>query len=304
MNASQKNPGLPQLGKVGVWSMELRLGPEDEAREMAAELEELGFGAIWIPGLSGQGVVPRAGSLLDATEDVTVAIGVLGMWSHEPEQLSADHHRLRTEHGGRLLTGIGVSNSESARSAGRRYPGAVTATREYLDRLDQATPPLPREQRLLAALGPKMTRLGSERAAGVHPFLVTPEHIAARREEIGAGSVIAPHQAVVLECDPGRARAAARKGVGMFISFPSYQANLRRLGFGDEDLVPGGSDRLIDAVVAWGDIDVIAERVGAHIDAGADHVAIHVLAADGGLTTRASWREIAGLNSTVVTQAS
>jgi probable F420-dependent oxidoreductase len=139
-----------------------------------------------------------------------------------------------------------------------------------------------------------MAALGARRAAGLHPFLVTPDYSARVRARIGAGPVIAPHQAVVLDTDPARARAAARDGIGMVIGFPAYQNNLRRLGFTDDDLVPGGSDRLIDAVVAWGTVDDIRRRVQAHLDAGADHVALHVLGGRGDLPLP-QWRQLAEL---------
>jgi probable F420-dependent oxidoreductase len=170
--------------------------------------------------------------------------------------------------------------------------------RDYLDQLDAAAITIPKQQRLLAALGPKMTQLAADRAAGVHPFLVTPDHVAARRQLMGAGPLIAPHQAVVLERDPDLAREAARNGIGMFIGFPSYRANLQSLGFGEPDLVPGGSDRLIDAVVAWGGVDAVADRVRAHLDAGADHVALHVLPARRGLSVADAWHQLAQLNQT------
>jgi probable F420-dependent oxidoreductase len=143
-----------------------------------------------------------------------------------------------------------------------------------------------------------MADLAATRTAGWHPFLVTPEYSAGQRARVGAAPVIAPHQAVVLDRDPARARAAARAGIGMFLGFPAYQANLRRLGFTDDDLVPGGSDRLIDAVTAWGDLDDVARRIREHLDAGADHVALHVLTSDpddrAGMP-REQWRELAAL---------
>ena len=167
----------------------------------------------------------------------------------------------------------------------------------FLDALDAADRPIPADRRLLGALGPKMVNLATARTSGWHPFLVTPEYSAAHRARVGDAPLIAAHLAVVLDTDPERARAAARAGVGMFIDLPAYGSNLARLGFGPTDLVPGGSDRLIDAVVAWGDLDAIAQRVQAHLDAGADHVALHVLRPNpgGAALPRREWRELAAL---------
>jgi probable F420-dependent oxidoreductase len=275
--------------------MELRMGMADEIAAAAAELDGLGYPALWIPGLSGQGAMQRVDELLGATKRATIATGVLGLWSQSPEQLAADHHRLKEEHGKRLLTGIGVSNAAAAQNAGATYPGAVTAMNDYLDRIDATSDPIPKGERILAALGPKMTELAARRASGFHPFLVSPEYVAHSREVGGHAMVIAPHQAVVLDSRAAAARDAARAGVGPALDLPSYQRNLRRMGYGDDDLRSGGSDRLIDAVVAWGDLDAIAQRIREHFDAGADHVALQVLTVPDGLTLRTAWRELAAL---------
>jgi probable F420-dependent oxidoreductase len=283
------------LGRLGIWSIELRTGAEDETRETAAQLEALGWPALWIPGLSGTDGLVAAERLLAATTRTTVATGVLGQWNHTPAELTATHHDLQQRYGARLLTGIGVSNADSARKAGQDFPGPVSAMAAYLDQLDQQTEPIARDERILGAMGPRMSRLAADRSRGLHPFLVSPEYTHSTRAALGPSPLIAPHQAVVLETDPARARAAARDGIGMFIGFPSYQANLRRLGFTDADLVPGGSDRLIDSVVAWGDLDAVAARLGEHHAAGADHVALHVLTSEGGPSLDQSWRELASL---------
>jgi probable F420-dependent oxidoreductase len=166
---------------------------------------------------------------------------------------------------------------------------------EYLDRIDAAADPIPTGERILAALGPKMTQLAARRASGSHPFLVSPQYVAHSREVGGHAMLIAPHQAVVLDSRATEVRDAARAGVGPALDLPSYQRNLRRMGFGDDDLVRGGSDRLFDAVVAWGDVDAIAQRIREHFDAGADHVALQVLTVPDGLTLRTAWRELASL---------
>jgi probable F420-dependent oxidoreductase len=286
---------MSDLGRIGIWSMELRTGSAEAVGDAAAELDDLGYLALWIPGLDGPGTIAQVEVLLGATRRATIATGVLGLWSQPPGQLAADHHRLTAAHGPRLLTGIGVSNADSARSKGQTYPGAVTAMTDYLDRIDAATDPIPQSERVLAALGPKMTKLAAERASGSHPFLVTPQYVANSRELGGRDMLLAPHQIVVLDDSPSEARQTARGMVGAALGLPSYQANVRRMGFGDDDLASAGSDRLIDAVVVWGDLDAIAERIREHFDAGADHVALQVLAVPGGLTTAEVWRELASL---------
>jgi probable F420-dependent oxidoreductase len=283
------------LGPLGIWSPELRTGERAEVRAAAAELEALGWSALWFPGFSGPEALEVAENLLDATTRATIASGVFSIWSQSAEQLAATHHRLVEAHGHRLLTGLGSSNAASAERAGRTFPGALTAMDQYLDELDALADPLPPSERLVAALGPRMTELGARRSRGVHPFLVTPQHSREARSAVAPDALIAPHLAVVLEQDAGRARAAARDGIGMYIGFPSYQANLRRAGFGDADLVTGGSDRLIDELVAWGDLDAIAARVAEHHAAGADHVALHVLLSAGGPDVHTVWRELAAL---------
>jgi probable F420-dependent oxidoreductase len=171
----------------------------------------------------------------------------------------------------------------------------VTAMNDYLDRLDTTADPIPTGQRILAALGPKMTELAARRARGSHPFLVNPEYVAHSREVAGRAMLIAPHQAVVFDSRAAQARDAARAGVGPALDLASYQRNLRRMGFGDDDLVRGGSDRLIDSVVAWGDLDAIAQRIREHFEAGADHVALQVLTVPDGLPLPTAWRELAAL---------
>ena len=290
------------LGTVGVWSMELRGASRPEVREAAAELDELGFPALWFPGLDGNGVLDDVDSLLTSAPRATVALGVMAMWGQDPATVGARLAALDATHGPRALIGLGVSNAHSAASHGQDFGSPTGSMAGYLDQLDAAASPVPAPRRFLGALGPKMADLAVARTAGWHPFMVTPEYSAVHRERVGPAPLIAPHQAVVLDRDPERARAAARAGLGMFIGFPAYRANLARLGFTDEDLVPGGSDRLIDAVTAWGDVDDVARRIQEHLDAGADHVALHVLNSDPEDVSgkrpalpRRQWRELAAL---------
>jgi probable F420-dependent oxidoreductase len=281
------------LGRLGIWSVELRLGDAGEIRDSAAELDELGWGTLWIPGLGGGDILADSERLLRATRTTKVATGIISIWRHDPEEMAAGHADLQQTYGRRMLLGLGVSDPAAAHDAGRPFR-PLGEMNDYLDRLDRADPPLPADERILAALSPKLVRLAGERTAGVHPFMVTPESTAASRELLGAGPGLAPYQAVVLEKDPEKARTAARDFLGAFLTMDHYVKSLRRQGFTDADLADGGSDRLIDGVVAWGELETIATRLRAHHDAGADHVCLHVLTTTGGFPRR-EWRELAAL---------
>ncbi|MET8538613.1 TIGR03620 family F420-dependent LLM class oxidoreductase [Streptomyces sp. NPDC005065] len=281
------------IGRVGIWSVELRLGDPGEISERAAELDELGWGALWIPGLGGGDVLGDSERLLKATRRVTVATGILSIWRHDSGEIADGHHRLQRDYGERLVTGLGVSDPAAAQQAGRPFR-PVADMSAYLDRLDHAPTPLPAGERVLAALGPKLLELAARRTAGAHTFLVTPESTAATRRTLGPAATLAPYQAVVLDPDPANARATARGFLGPFIGMAHYARSLLRQGFTEADLADGGSDRLIDSVVAWGDTEAIGTRVRAQHDAGADHVALHVITAGGGFP-RAQWRELAPL---------
>lgn len=280
------------LGHIGLWSIELRMGDPAEIAEAAAELDELGWGALWIPGLGGGDILGDSQRLLAATREAKVAIGVASIWRHDAAEMAAGHAGLQEKYDHRLMLGLGVSDPAAAEGAGRAYR-PLSDMGAYLDTLDQAPAAVPVEDRVLAALGPKMVELAGKRTAGVHPFMVTPEYSAATRGRLGDGPVLAPYQAVVLERDPGKARAAARDFLGAFLSMDHYARNLLRQGFDEQDLAGGGSDRLIDAVVAWGDVEAIGERVRAHHQAGADHVCLHVVGTEG-MPLR-QWRELAAL---------
>ncbi|KIF78102.1 hypothetical protein QR77_38460 [Streptomyces sp. 150FB] len=283
-----------QLGLTGLWSIELRTADPGVVTDAAAELDELGWGALWIPGLGGGDILGDSERLLRATRGTKVAIGVLSIWRHQAEEMAAGHARLQSEYDRRLLLGLGVSDPAAAETAGRLYR-PLADMGAYLDTLDHAPAPVPMDERVMAALGPRMTRLAGQRTAGVHPFMVTPEYSAAAREQLGEGPLLAPYQAVVLESDPRKARAAARGFLGAFLEMDHYARNLLRQGFTEDDLAHGGSDRLIDAVVAWGDVDAIGKRVHAHHQAGADHVCLHVVGS-GSAVPLAQWRELSALN--------
>lgn len=284
-----------RLGPTGIWSIELRTAGPDEIADAAAELDELGWGALWIPGLGGGDVLGDSERLLRATRTAKVAVGVASIWRHRPDEMAAGHARLQSAYGRRHLLGLGVSDPAAAQSAGQPYRPLADMS-AYLDRLEQAPAPVPAGERVMAALGPRMTELAAQRTAGIHPFMVTPEYSAAARERLGDGPLIAPYQAVVLEEDPGKARSAAREFLGGFLGMDHYARNLRRQGFTEDDLARGGSDRLIDSVVAWGDVEAIGRRIRAHHQAGADHVCLHVVGA-GPAMPLPQWRELAPLTS-------
>jgi probable F420-dependent oxidoreductase len=277
-----------RLDGVGIWSWHLRReGDEGVLRDAVAELEELGYSALWVPGGQGGRVFDAAGRLLDATREMSVATGILNIWAHDPEQAAAERAQLDDFYGGRFLLGLGASHGPLV----DRYEKPLSSMRAYLDSLDAAAPAVPKEERVLAALGPKMLELARDRSAGAHPYLVTVEHTRRAREILGGAPLLAPELHVVLEDDETRAREVARRALEVYMGLPNYVNNWRRLGYGDDDLANGGSDRLIDDLVAWGDVEGIAERIEEHFDAGADHVCLQVISEREGLP-RDEWREL------------
>jgi probable F420-dependent oxidoreductase len=281
-----------KLSGTGVWAGQLRYGEAGPIAEVAGELDAAGYSALWIPDVGGD-VLEAVEVLLGATQSATVATGILNIWMHTPEEVAARRRGWSESWQKRALFGLGVSHAPLIdRDEPGRYAKPYQKMVEYLDELDAAEVPLPPEARVLAALGPRMLALARDRTAGVHPYLVPPEHIAFARDIVGPDSLIATEQAVVLESDPATARAIARNHLAMYLPLPNYNNNLRRLGFGDADFASPGSDRLVDAIVAWGDVEAIKTRVAAHRDAGADHVCIQVLRADYEFP-RAEWRELA-----------
>jgi len=282
------------LGKFGIWSRELRYHPDRGARvAAAAEVEELGYTAIFIPDAEG-GVLTEIERLLAATRRVTLATGVLNIWMQDAADVASKRAGLASRFGSRFLLGLGSSHAPLVESA-RRGPYTRPYSRmiSYLDALDTAAPPVPAAERMLAALGPRMLSLARARAAAAHPYLVPPEHTAVARQALGTGPVLAPEQAVVLDANRRRGRDRARAFVADYLALPNYVRNLRRLGFGDGDFTGGGSDRLVDALVAHGDEQAIAARVRAHHDAGADHVCLYVFGDGDEALPLEAWRRLA-----------
>jgi probable F420-dependent oxidoreductase len=282
------------LTGTGIWSAALRYGDGAAAAEAAAELEGLGYTALWIPDVGGD-VFESVANLLAATRTATIATGILNLWMHTAEETAVQHAALTAAHGDRFLVGIGVSHAhliDRVQEAGT-YQRPLARMQEYLDGLDAADPPLTAGDRVLAALGPRMLELARTRSAGAHPYLGTPEHTATARAALGPDRLLAPEQGLVLESDPTRARGLAREHLAIYLAATNYTNNWRRLGFTEDDLADGGSDRLVDALVAWGDESALAGRVQEHRDAGADHVCVQLLGGDRRGLALEGWRALA-----------
>lgn len=258
------------LGRIGIWSSELRYGELDAQLSAAAELEALGFGTLWFPGGLGGDVLSRTTALLGATRRCTIATGIINIWRNGAKEVGAWWRSQPPSLQERLMLGLGVSHGPAI----AEYRRPLEAMSRYLDALDAEGVPV--ERRCIAALGPKMLDLARQRSAGAHPYLATPPHTAAARARLGPGALLAPEQGVILESDPQKARAMARAALAMYLTLPNYVNNWRRLGFTEED-VRGPSDRLIDEIMAWGSIDTIRARTAAHLAAGADHVCLQVV---------------------------
>ncbi len=267
------------LGRIGIWRHPSALTPD-----VVAEVEELGYGAIWVGG-SPDGDLGVVENLLATTDHIAVATGIVNVWKDDAATVAASYNRITARYPGRFLLGLGIGHPEATQQYRQPYAKLVS----YLDELDELK--IPADGRVLAALGPRVLRLAADRSAGAHPYLVTPEHTRQARQILGPGPLLAPEQKVVLETDPVRARAIARPRVEKpYLGLANYLNNLRRLGWSDADFADGGSDALIDALAVHGDAEAIGRGVTAHLHAGADHVAVQVLGAD----PRPALRALAG----------
>lgn len=281
------------LSGVGIWSHQLRYGDTAASTDAAAELEDLGFQALWIPDVGGTPVVDSVGHLLSATNDIVIATGILNLWMNEPADVAASYASLTAAHGNRFLLGIGVSHAPliDATNPGR-YRKPLAATASFLDALDNAAEPVPADARVLAALGPKMLTLAADRTRGAHPYLTTPDHTHRAREVLGDGPLLLPEQTVILCDDADEARAVGTGWLRRYLAMPNYANSLLRLGFSSDD-VASVSDRLFDALIAWGDEEAVSRRVNEHLSAGADHVCVQVLTADLTAYPLEQWRRVA-----------
>ncbi|OSC42955.1 LLM class F420-dependent oxidoreductase [Mycobacterium decipiens] len=268
----------PDLGRFGVW-----LGTRSIAPELAARIETLGYGAAWI-GASPDADLAWVEPALAQTTSLQLATGIVNIWPSPATAVAQSFQRIESTYPGRFLLGVGVGHSEHTQEYRKPYDALV----EYLDELD--TGGAPASRRVLAALGPRMLRLSAERSAGAHPYLTTPEHTAKARDLVGNSVFLAPEHKVVLTTDRAEARAVGRKFIDFYLGLSNYVSNWLRLGFTEDDVRKPGSDKLIDALVASGTPDAIAQRLNEHLDAGADHVAIQVL----GRSSEDALSELAG----------
>ena len=259
------SPDLGNFGAFGHDSMWQQLSPEQ-----FREIEALGYGAIWVGG-SPAAELSWVEPILEPTNNLKVATGIVNIWTAEAGPVAESFHRIDKAYPGRFLLGIGVGHPEAT----HQYRKPFDALTEYLDKLDEYG--VPRNRRVVAALGPKMLKLSAERAAGAHPYLTTPEHTAEARKLMGPEAFLAPEHKVVMTTDAEKARAVGRKALDIYLNLANYLNSWKRLGFTDEDVARPGSDRLVDAVVAYGTPDAIAARLKEHLAAGADHVPVQVL---------------------------
>ncbi len=285
------------LGRIGIWTTSLDFQPAVEAQKAAAQLEELGYGAIWVGEALRREAFANAAILLSGTKQIVIATGIASVYARDAVTMAAGQKTLTEAFPQRFLLGLGVSHAVSVQSRGHAYGKPVETMRAYLDAMEaasfQGVPPREEPRRVLAALGPRMLELARERSWGAHPYFVPVEHTRRAREILGQGPFLAPEQAVVLETDPGRARRIARMHTAGYLRLPNYANNLLRLGYSEADLSEAGSDRLVDAVVAWGDLAAVARRVDQHLAAGADHVCIQVLTQDRRALPMPEWRALA-----------
>lgn len=280
---------MVDLGKVGIWWSGSWRVAGDDSLDVAGEMEALGYSVLWSSGGFEPGISPRFERLLAATTTAVVASGIVSIWTTAPEVLASAVADLDAKYPQRFLLGLGASHAPIVDDYSRPYSHMVG----FLDALDGAEPAVAQNRRVLAALGPRMLRLARERALGAHPYFVPAEHTARARQALGDGALLATEVTVVLEPDADKARSLARTFTTRYLALPNYTNNLRTLGFGDDDLAGGGSDRLVDAVVSWGNLDTVAAKVRAYLDAGADHVCIQVVPASPGSFPIDEYRRLA-----------
>lgn len=287
---------LSQLSPVGAW-LQLGMTSAAHGRQAAQDLEELGYGAVWLNESPwNKESLSHAAVILAATSRLVVATGIAQIWARDPMAMAHGEKTLGEAFPGRFVLGMGVSHAPHVRNRGHDYVQPVARMCAYLDAMDAVeygAPEVPvAVPRVLGALRPRMLELARDRADGAHPYLVTPRHTADARRILGDGKLLAPMQLVLLEKDPVRARAAVRERFAFYLRARNYANSLLHQGFSEDDLTGGGSDHLVDSLVAWGNVDAVAARIREHHDAGADHVAIQPVSADVG-TGMATLAELA-----------
>ena len=287
-----------RLGQFGAWTFDIERLSAAAAREYVRELESLGVRALWIPeSLGSKEIFAHVGLLLGASDKLVIASGIANIWARDATAMANGQRTFAEAYPGRFLLGVGVSHAPVVKMRGALYDKPVEYMGRYLDAMDKApfTGAAPTEppSRVLAALGPRMLRLAAERSIGAHPYFVPVEHTTLARKELGAGPLLAVEQAAVLSTDPAAARATARKHMKRYLALDNYANNLKRIGWSDADLANEGSDKLVDAIVAWGDARAIRARVETHLANGADHVCLQVLRADLAAHPLTEWRALA-----------
>ena len=287
------------LGRVGIWTGVLDAVPSSEARQIAARIEELGFPTLWIPETIGRDPFVSAALLLSATENLRIATGIANIYARDAVTMANTQRTMDEAFPGRFLLGLGVSHEHLVdRVRHHDYSKPYSRMVQFLDDMDNtifmAVGPQERPAVVLAALGPKMLKLAGEKADGAHPYFVPVEHTATAREILGPDPILAPEQMVVLNTDRTKALEIARQGMAVYLRAPNYVNNLKRFGFTDDDVANGGSERLVDAIVACGTVDNAVQRVQAHFDAGASHVCVQVLGDDPRSVPEGAWRDLAG----------
>jgi probable F420-dependent oxidoreductase len=293
------------LGRLGIWSRELRFGEAGDMRDGAAELEQMGFGALWVPGGFDGPLLAICADQLGATSDVVIATGILNVFGHDPAEVAREQAGIDERFPGRFLLGIGVGHAKFLGSEAQeqsRRPLEVIG--RYLDELDRHAPDGTSPARVVAALAPRMVQLARERTLGIHPYMVPVSHTAEVRAALGAGPLVLTEQSVVIGTDIDDLRARARVDLALYLTLPNYVRTWGRLGYGPDDLADDGSDRLVDDVYALGTVEQIGVRVREHLAAGADHVCLRVvtnapMTGAGETLPRAAWRELAGLVGSV-----
>jgi probable F420-dependent oxidoreductase len=297
MSSPTGSPPVP-LGRIGIWTSALDAQPALKAQEAARELDRLGYAALWIPESVRREALSNAGLLLAATSRIVVATGIASIYARDATTTAAGQKTLAEAYPGRFLLGLGVSHQPNVEQVrGHVYGKPVATMRAYLEAMARAPyhsiEPPEKPLTVLAALGPNMLKLAAEKTSGAHPYFVPVAHTRQAREVLGPDALLAPEQAVVLETDADRARAIARGHMRSYLRLPNYVNNLRRLGYSEKEVTGGGSDRLVDDIVGWGELDVAVARIRGHLEAGADHVCVQVIAEDPSALPMEAWTTLA-----------
>lgn len=286
------------IGRVGIWFGGVDALTTSDAQRAVQLVEELGFGAMWIAEAVGRDPFASAAVLLSATKTLPIATGIANIYARDPMTMRAGQYTLAEAFPNRFLLGMGVSHGHLVAGVRKHdYSKPYSYMVNYLDKMDSAyfmaKGPEADPGRVLAALGPKMLELSASKANGAHPYFTTPDHTKSARDIMGSDVLLAPEQMVIFNTDPTEARRIARAGMKIYMGLPNYANNLKRTGFTDDDFADGGSDRLVDAIVAWGDEDAIVKRVAEHHAAGADHVCVQVLRDDNRTAPEEEFRRLA-----------